>query len=70
MDKRYRSHIAIDRLHVKPKLSSDSREICEGKITEGECMAVLKKMKQNKTPGNDGLSVEFYLSLWPVIGDV
>lgn len=53
-----------------PKLSSDSREICEGKITEGECMAVLKEMKQNKTPGNDGLSVEFYLSLWPVIGDV
>ena len=66
------SNLPNDNIFFKdlPKLSSDSREICEGKITEGECMAVLKEMKQNKTPGNDGLSVEFYLSLWPVIGDV
>ena len=27
-------------------------------------------MKLNKSPGNDGLSVEFYLKFWPVIGDL
>ena len=53
-----------------PKLESASRELCEGKLTHGECWEALKQMKLNKTPGNDGLSVEFYLLFWPILGDV
>ena len=53
-----------------PKLSNDSKESCEGLIVERECLQVLEKMKLNKSPGNDGLTVEFYRKFWPVIGQV
>ena len=53
-----------------PKLSEESRDICEGKVTRNECYNVLKEMKFNKSPGNDGFTVEFYLTFWPALGDV
>ena len=53
-----------------PKLTEDQRDQCEGRINQGECIEVLKEMKLNKSPGNDGLSVEFYVTLWQVIGDL
>ena len=28
----------------------------------------LKNFQENKTPGNDGLTVEFYLAFWPLVG--
>ena len=38
---------------------------CEGYITIEECANVLKKkMENNKTPGPDGLTVEFYWYFW------
>ena len=40
-----------------PKLSEESKIFCEGPIVERECMEVLKDMKLNKSPGNDGLTV-------------
>ena len=52
------------------KLNEDNREICEGKLTKDECLKVLKEMKLNKTPGNDGLTVEFYYTFWPALGDL
>ena len=33
-------------------------------------MTVLKEMKLNKSPGNDGLSTECYVLFWSVIGDI
>ena len=33
-----------------------------------ECFASLKTFKKNKSPGNDGLKVEFYLVFWPLVG--
>ena len=53
-----------------PNLNDTSRNICEGIIEERECMEILKEMKLNKSPGNDGLSAEFYITFWPVIGDL
>ena len=52
------------------KISEASRELCDEKITIGECMSVLNEMPLNKSPGNDGLSVEFYRTFWSVIGNV
>ena len=40
---------------------------CEGYITIEECAYVLKKMENNKTPGSDGLSIEFYRYFWNII---
>jgi len=36
------------------------RDSCEGELTQTECYKALPAFKNNKTPGNDGLSAEFY----------
>jgi hypothetical protein len=35
-----------------------------GKITVTECSDAVNEMKLNKSPGLDGLSVEFYRTFW------
>ena len=47
-----------------PKLDNIEQQICEGMITENECSEVLKTFKGNKSPGNDGLPIEFYTVFW------
>ena len=39
-------------------------------ITEDECLSAMKAMSKNKTPGPDGLPVEFYLTFWSDIKDL
>ena len=51
-----------------PALADDSRKICEGKLGYSECFSVLGTFPKNKTPGNDGLTIEFYLAFWPLFG--
>ena len=51
-----------------PALTDDLRKICEGKIGYSECFNVLGTFPKNKTPGNDGLTTEFYLAFWPLFG--
>ena len=51
-----------------PQLSEESRNSCEGNISKDECLESLKSMKLNKSPGNDGFTVEFYLTFWPQLG--
>ena len=41
----------------------------EGKITlPQECEKILSSFQTGKTPGNDGLLIEFYKTFWPLIG--
>ena len=42
---------------------------CEGELTLTECTKALKKMQNNKSPGSDGLTKEFYCAFWDVISD-
>ena len=51
-----------------PELSEEDKEICNGKVTKDECYKTLLLMKTNKTPGNDGLTVEFYKRFWNELG--
>ena len=51
-----------------PKSSDAMREACDGQLTYSECFKVLSTFKNNKSPGNDGLSIEFYKFFWPEIG--
>ena len=44
-----------------PKLKDSEREVCEGLITRKECWDTLNAMKNGKSPGNDGLTKEFYV---------
>ena len=52
------------------KLSSEASEKCEGKITIEECQNIIKTFKLGKTPGNDGLPIEFYNVFWSSIGEM
>ena len=52
-----------------PKLTQKQQVICKGQLTPDECLAALKSMNYNQTPGSDGLPVEFYSKLWPDLKD-
>jgi len=52
------------------KLSSEASEKCEGKITIEECQNIIKTFQLGKTPGNDGLPIEFYNVFWSSIGEM
>ena len=47
-----------------PKLTDENKLFCEGLLTEVECSNALKQMQNNKSPGSDGLTTEFYKIFW------
>ena len=53
-----------------PVLDETSSRLCDGYLSANECYTSLKEMKLNKSPGSDGLTVEFYRKFWPKIGDL
>ena len=50
-------------------LSKAEQMSCEGPVTDTECLSSLKQMTDSKTPGTDGLPVEFYKLFWRDISD-
>ena len=44
--------------------NNDFFNLCENDLTEDELLISLKSMQNNKTPGNDGLTKEFYENFW------
>ena len=67
---------AVDESHpflVRPEiptLTSEMKSICEGKLSVKECFDCLQSFENNKTPGNDGLAVEFYKTFWNCLGNL
>ena len=55
---------------VKPEniLSDTDRDLCEGIFKIEECTCAVNNMKKNKSPGLDGISIEFYQHFWLLIG--
>ena len=45
-------------------LNDNDKLLCEGVLSDTECALALKYMKNNKSPGSDGLSTEFYEIFW------
>ena len=43
---------------------------CEGELTIDECENVVKQLKNNKAPGSDGLTAEFYKAFWYDVKDL
>lgn len=43
-----------------PQLSEEQKLSCEGQITIEECKGILETFENNKSPGNDGIPIEFY----------
>jgi len=55
---------------VFPTLTDEQSESCEGILTTEECLGALNYMAKNKSPGYDGLTVEFYQHFWSKIGPI
>ena len=50
-----------------PKLTDSAKEICEGPIAEGELRKAVQSMENNKSPGLDGLTANFYKKFWGLL---
>ena len=50
-----------------PKLDDELKNMCEQPLTIEECGKALKQLENNKSPGADGLTTNFYKFFWPDI---
>ena len=57
-------------LNTENVLSDEDSLHCEGLVSLNECTIAVKKMKGNKSPGLDGISIEFYQLFWPLLGNL
>ena len=56
-------------INYSKSLNLEEKEKCEGMLTKAECLQALKSMNPEKTPGSDGLPIEFYKVFWNEISD-
>ena len=49
------------------KITNEEISICEKDITEDDLFLSLRSMENDKSPGNDGLTKEFYNTFWTEI---
>ena len=54
----------LDEISNFPKLTSKQSNDREAPLSEKELFDALKGMPDNKSPGNDGLTKEFYETFW------
>ena len=52
-----------------PKLTEEARGSCDDRLTEEELREALFSTENNKSPGVDGLSTNFYKHFWPLFSD-
>ena len=52
-----------------PKLDPTDVSVCEGHLTKEELFLALKQMENNKSPGSDGLTKEFYFRFFDLLSD-
>ena len=52
-----------------PRLSDEERETIEGLLSFEECKKVVESFKNDKSPGEDGFTSEFYLIFFDLIGN-
>ena len=45
-------------------MTPDEQQVCDGLLTKTECKEALNSMNADKTPGTDGLPLEFYKAFW------
>ena len=53
---------------IFPKLLDEDRDEIEGPLTLDECKRVLELFQENKSPGEDGFTVEFYKHFFDSLG--
>ena len=58
-----------DFFNVDFQLTEKMASTSEGEITSAECTKALSMMQNNKSPGSDGLTTEFYRAFWDIISN-
>ena len=53
-----------------PSLNNDQINLCEKDLSETDLHNAKKNMKNNKSPGNDGLTKDFYEDFWGEIKEL
>ena len=52
-----------------PKLNEEQKTSCKGLITKEECKKAIEMFENGKTPGKDGIPIEFHKKLWDILAD-
>lgn len=52
--------LILHNLHCPNSLTEDEASMCDGELTMDECKASLFSFHDNRSPGSDGLTAEFY----------
>ena len=60
----------FDGFAPEKRLSEEVSQECDGLLTIEECLIALNSMSLNKSPGCDGLTVNFYKHFWYLIGQL
>ena len=60
----------INETCIDHKLNNQDCITLSGELTIEECTKAIFSMKKNKSPGIDGLSVEFYQTFWNNLDDL
>lgn len=55
---------------IETTLEDNDRLFCDENISKEDIHSALFKMKKQKTPGPDGLTVEFYIQFWNELQDI
>ena len=58
----------IQDLSLPCRLSDEERDNMEGRLTYEECKKVLETFQNDKSPGEDGFTVEFYNFFFELLG--
>ena len=61
--------LPTENLDVVPKISDVDLQVMSEDITVNELYQALKSMRPSSAPGNDGITVKFYLHFWDLIKD-
>ena len=54
--------------NLSSSLSPDQSQLCDGYLTVDEVLVALKGLAIGKSPGSDGLPIDFYLTFWDLLG--
>jgi hypothetical protein len=53
-----------------PTVDEEGQNVLNTPLTIEEVIQAIKLLPNNKSPGSDGLTIEFYKMFWPKIGDI
>ena len=53
---------------IKTKLTDEQAQLCEGEVSYDEITQAVSQTQNDRSPGTDGLTYEFYNSFWQLLG--